>query len=410
MPTNSKAAQQVLERCDILALLSEEPEFITRTFLSEPMHRVHLDLTDWMKRAGMTVTVDGIGNLRGYYPAAKADAPRLIIGSHLDTVPQGGAYDGILGVMMGVALVELLDGRRLNFAIELVGFSEEEGVRFGIPFIGSRALAGELDMGLLSRCDPHGTSVEKAILDFGLNPADISNACVAEDAAGYLEFHIEQGPVLEDLNLPLGVVTAINGQSRMEVVLEGKANHAGTTPMNLRRDALAGAAEWIGAVEREAISIPGLAATIGKIEAQPGAVNIIPGSVWMSLDVRHQVDEQRVRATAEMLRIAHKIASRRQLGVSSHVLLSQQTVAMDGHMSDALSCAMESSGYGGYRMQSGAGHDAMIMAKRLPVAMLFLRSPGGISHHPDERVNLEDVEAALATGMRFLETWEPNRA
>jgi allantoate deiminase len=410
MTMNSKAAQQVLDRCQTLASLTEEPEFITRTFLSWPMHDVHRELSEWMKQAGMTVTVDAVGNLRAYYPGTKADSPRLIIASHLDTVPQGGAYDGILGVMLGLGLVELLDGRNLTFAIEVVGFSEEEGVRFGIPFIGSRALAGDLDLNILSRCDPHGISVETAIRDFGLDPTAIPDARVSDDAAGYLEFHIEQGPVLENLNLPLGVVTAITGQSRMEVVLEGAANHAGTTPMNMRRDALAGAAEWIGVVEREAASIPGLAATVGKIEVQPGAVNIIPGSVWMSLDVRHQVDDVRERATAEMLRGVHKIASRRQLGVSSHVLLSQQTVAMDGRMSDALASAMESAGYGGHRMQSGAGHDAMIMAKRMSTAMLFLRSPGGISHHPDERVILEDVEAALATGLRFLETWEPKRA
>jgi allantoate deiminase len=223
---------------------------------------------------------------------------------------------------------------------------------------------------------------------------------------GYLEFHIEQGPVLESLNLPLGVVTSITGQSRLEVKFEGKANHAGTTPMHLRRDALAGAAEWIGAVEREAAATPSLVATVGKIEAQPGAGNVIAGSVRLSLDVRHTMDEVRAEAVKHLLDSARQIAERRGLVASSELRLDQAAVAMDARLIEMLGCAVRAGGYTEHRMHSGAGHDAMVMAERMPAAMLFLRSPGGISHHPDEAVLEEDVAAALATGLHFFDQLE----
>lgn len=397
---------EVVERCRQLAAYTEEPGWITRTFLSEPMRRVHADLRAWMEQAGMSVHIDAVGNLRGYYGSAAADAPRLIVGSHLDTVPHAGAFDGILGVVLGVALVKSLGGRRLGFGIEVVGFSEEEGVRFGFPFIGSRALAGSLDDALLSRRDASGVSVADAIRAFDLNPEAIGEACATGPTLGYLEFHIEQGPVLESLNLPLGVVTSIAGQSRLGVKFEGKANHAGTTPMHLRRDALAGASEWIGAVEREAAAVPSLVATVGKIEAEPGAGNVIAGSVRMSLDVRHTKDEMRAAAVKHLLDSAQQISARRGLLVSSELRLDQPAVAMDVRLIEMLGCAVQAGGYPVHRMPSGAGHDAMVMADRMPAAMLFLRSPGGISHHPDEAVLETDVAAALATGLHFVDQLE----
>lgn len=397
---------QVIERCRQLATYTEEPGVITRTFLSEPMRCVHNDVRAWMEQAGMKVRVDAAGNLRGYYSGTKPDVPRLIIGSHLDTVPHAGAFDGILGVIMGVALVELLRGRRLSFGIEVVGFSEEEGVRFGIPFIGSRALTGTLDDAILARRDAAGTSVAEAIRSYGLDPSAIGEARAAYQTLGYLEFHIEQGPVLESLGLSLGIVTAIAGQSRLEVAFEGKANHAGTTPMHLRRDALAGAAEWIAVVEREAAATQSLVATVGKIEVHPGAGNVIPGSVRMSLDVRHTGDDVRARTVKRLLDCAAQIAARRGLTVSSEIRLDQPAVAMDSRLVETLAGAVRAGGYAAHRMHSGAGHDAMILAEQVPAAMLFLRSPGGISHHPDESVILEDVAAALATGLHFLDKLE----
>jgi allantoate deiminase len=389
---------RVIERCRELALLTEEPGFTTRTFLSEPMHAVHRLVGRWMTEAGLDVNVDAVGNLRGVYPARTPNARRLLIGSHLDTVPRAGAYDGILGVMLGITLVELLEKRPLKFQIEVIGFSEEEGVRFGVPFIGSRALIGDVDEDLLNRRDHHGVTVRQAILDFGLDPLMVLHAEIS-DVIGYVEFHIEQGPVLESLNLPLAVVDAIVGQSRLEVQFHGRANHAGTTPMQLREDALQGAAEWAGAVEREARETDGLVATVGRLEIQPGAGNVIAGSALASLDVRHADDAVRHAAVGRLLRCAEQIGARRKLRVSVEHRLDQPSVPMDPALSSTLLHAMKTPPH---RMNSGAGHDAMIMARRMPTAMLFLRSPGGVSHHPDESVLAEDVAAALETGLAFL--------
>ncbi len=405
-----QTTSRVIERCRLLAGFTEEPGFTTRTFLSEPMHTVHEAIGQWMRDAGCEVTVDAAGNLRGCYRSENPSARRLYIGSHLDTVPHAGAFDGILGVVLGVTLIELLEGRRLPFHIELIGFSEEEGVRFGVPFLGSLALVGDLKEDLLGRRDGHGITVQDAIRSYGLVPEKIADAQAGRDAMGYLEFHIEQGPVLESLDLPLGVVDAIVGQSRLQLTFRGKANHAGTTPMHLRQDALQGAAEWIGAVEREAGSISGLVATVGRLEVRPGAGNVIPESALASLDVRHADDPVRKDAVSRLLNIAQQIAARRHLTILVEPRLDQAAVAMDGKLTSALCDAAIASGHTSHRMNSGAGHDAMIVARRMPVAMLFLRSPGGISHHPDEAVLVDDVAAALNVGLKFLEQMEIDHA
>ena len=395
-------AREVIRVCRELATFSEEPGVTTRTFLSPPMREVHARLSEWMVRAGMTVNIDAAGNLRGTYPGRSATAPRLLVGSHLDTVPHAGAFDGILGVVLGIALVDLLDGRSLPFAIEVVGFSEEEGVRFGVPFIGSRALIGTVDEGLLERRDRDGTSVREAIASFGLGPSRLASGRI-NGAVGYVEFHIEQGPVLDSLSLPLGVVTAVVGQTRLEVTFAGAANHAGTTPMTVRRDALAAAAEWIAAVESDARAVPDLVATVGRIELTPGATNVIPGRAVASLDVRHEDDRVRQAASERLASAAHAVAARRGLDVTVDVRLDQATVPMDGAMTAMIARAVERSGVPVHRMASGAGHDAMILAPHMPAAMLFLRSPGGISHHPDETVHEADVAAALAAGRHLLD-------
>jgi len=399
MPTS----ESVISRCLLLAEASEEPGFTTRTFLSQPMHAVHEQVGGWMEQAGMSVFTDQAGNLRGFYPAARSSAPRLFIGSHLDTVPRAGAFDGILGVVLGVALIENLGGRRLPFGIEVIGFSEEEGVRFRVPFIGSRAFIGDVDNELLA-------TIADAITAFGLDPSRIGEAQTSSDAIGYVEFHIEQGPVLESLGLPLGVVETISGQSRLDLLFEGKANHAGTTPMNLRRDALAGAAEWIGIVEREARAVAGAVATVGRIDVAPGASNVIPGSARMTLDVRHSNDNTRHDLVNRLLHHAEQISAARGLKAYSEQRLDQPAVAMDPPLTQLLERAVTNSGHPVHRMASGAGHDAMIVARRMPAAMLFLRSPGGISHHPDETVLAPDVADALEAGMQFLAEMERQHA
>jgi allantoate deiminase len=396
-------AERVITRCHLLAGLSEAAQGTKRTFLSAPMHDCHREITAWLTAIGAEVKLDAAGNLRGWYAGAEAKAPRLMLGSHLDTVPDAGAYDGVLGVVLAVALLEALHGRRLPFGIEVVGFSEEEGVRFGTPFIGSRALTGRLDEKLLQREDSEGISVRNAIESFGLNPKEIPLAAMGDDILAYLEFHIEQGPVLETLKRPLGVVEAIAGQSRLEFTFYGRANHAGTTPMDLRYDAIAGAAEWITAVEREAHKVPGLVSTVGSIEARPGATNVIAGEACLSLDVRHAQDESRTRAVENLVHAAEEIAKRRGLSETQNVRLDQRAVAMDSFLISEIDQAIRKTGCEPHRMVSGAGHDAMILAEKVPAAMIFLRTPGGISHDPAESVAVEDVAKAIECGLHLLD-------
>jgi allantoate deiminase len=326
---------------------------------------------------------------------------RLVIASHLDTVPNAGAFDGILGVVLGVALVEALMtlGPDANSGptVEVIGFSEEEGVRFGIPFIGSRAVAGTLDETILK------PAVLDAIRAFGLDPKRLPEARLSPDTTAYIEFHIEQGPILENLGLPLGIVDAIVGQSRLHLAFHGHANHAGTTPMVLRHDALAAASEWIGRVESAALSIPGLVATVGSIEVEPNATNVIPDLARVSLDVRHSCDKTRHSAAEEMVAAARQICSRRGITLDYEQKVDQPAIALDARLREVLSRSVEEAGYPVHRMTSGAGHDAMILAPHVPTAMLFLRSPSGISHHPDESVIGADVQAAIEVGLRFIQ-------
>jgi allantoate deiminase len=395
-------AAEVIARCRKLASFSEDAGGTRRTFLSAPMRDCHREIAGWLEALGAQVHVDAVGNLRGFYSGVSPGVPRILVGSHLDTVPNAGAFDGILGVVLAVGLVKSLEGMKLPFGIEVVGFSEEEGVRFGVPFIGSRALVGRVDEELLGRKDEQGVSVRKAIQDFGLNPNEISKAALGDDVLGYIEFHIEQGPVLEHLGRPLGVVEAIVGQNRLEFTFSGQANHAGTTPMNLRHDALATAAEWILAVENLAQSTPGIVATVGFVEARPGATNVIAGEARATLDIRHASDRARTEALDELIRHAEAIAGRRGVTVKWRTLLAQHAVAMDPFLTEQIEHAIQKAGCEPHRMASGAGHDAMILAEKIPAAMIFLRTPGGISHDPSESVHLDDVAKALECGRHLL--------
>jgi allantoate deiminase len=408
--TNINLAVRTIARCREIAACTEVPGEITRLFLTPSMHEVHALLRGWMEAAGMTVHIDAIGNLHGLWPGSKPESPRLIIGSHLDTVPNAGAFDGILGVVLGVALVESLEGRHLPFAIEVIGFSEEEGVRFSKPFLGSLAFVEKLDSETLARTDQHGISVVEAICAFGLDPAELPRAAASKDAFAYLEFHIEQGPVLENEDSPLGVVEALVGQTRMQFIFTGQSNHAGTTPMHLRNDAMAAAADWIASVESYANSHQGLVATVGKLEAVPNTSNVIAGRITASLDVRHAEDEARNLAVAKIMEAAETAAAKRGVRVAAQKQMEQPAVSMDSHLTSLLQRAASQAGYPSRTMTSGAGHDAMIVAQRIPSTMLFLRSPGGLSHHPDEAVRPQDVEAALATAMEFLALLRNDRA
>jgi len=395
-------AQRAIAECRTIAAMSEEPGRTTRRFLTPPMHDVHAHLRVRMEAMGMNVAIDAVGNLRGQWRPASAGSQRILLGSHIDTVPNAGAFDGVLGVTLALEWVSIAQELALPLAIEVIAFSEEEGVRYGVPYFGSRAVAGRFDKALLNLTDPEGITVESAVRSFGLNPDFIDEAAVNDDAACFVEIHIEQGPLLEAESLRVAAVTSIVGQSRLSLTFTGHANHAGTTPMHLRRDALAAAAEWIGAVEAIAQQTLGLAATVGRINVEPNVGNVVPGVAQVSLDARHAHDAIRVSVVEVLVTSAREIASRRGLALDRNDRLDQPAVPMDERLTAYLVSAIEAAGYAPKSMTSGAGHDAMVMATRLPTAMLFLRSPGGISHHPDEAVLEEDVEAALHVGREFL--------
>lgn len=400
-------ARRAIEECRLIATMTEEhgiegPARLTRRFLTPPMHDVHRHLRARMERLGMKVELDAAGNLRGVWEPESASARRIVLGSHVDTVPDAGAFDGVLGVVLALEWVEIAQELRLPLAIEVIAFSEEEGVRFGAPFLGSRAMAGRFDPSLLELTDAQGMRMDEAIRAFGLDPAQIEAAELDRDSLGFVEIHIEQGPVLEAEGLRLAAVTAIAGQTRLNLIFGGQANHAGTTPMHMRRDALAAAAEWIVAVEALGRTTEGLVATVGRITAEPNASNVVPGDVQVSLDVRHASDRIRVASVEELVAKATSIAAARQITLERTDRLDQPAVPMDERLSTFMTEAIEAAGYPAKTMPSGAGHDAMVMAARVPTAMLFIRSPQGISHHPAESVVEEDVEAALHVGGAFL--------
>lgn len=372
------------------------------------MHEVNTIVAAWMQEAGMTTCVDEMGNLVGHLPEPSGtsfdgDAVWLI-GSHLDTVPNSGKYDGVLGVLLGIEVVSLLRSYKLPFAVEVIGFSEEEGVRFKTPYFGSRALAGTFNPSYLDLLDGNGTSMRDAMLAFGLVPEDWYKANFqSRDVLGYLEIHIEQGPLLEALDAPLGIVTDIVGQSRLQLRFRGQAGHAGTQPMNLRRDALAAASEWVLAVEKLGQETDGLVATVGFLNNSPNTPNVVPREVVCTLDVRHAGDEAREFAVEELLATAQTIGARRHVAFEVLARSGQEAVPMNALLRSHLRAACEPLGVLAPEMASGAGHDAAIMATLCPCAMLFVRTPGGASHCPEEAVTLEDVALALQAMHGFFE-------
>jgi allantoate deiminase len=397
-------AKNVIEMCRRIAEFTEEPGRITRRFLTPPVHEVHDYLRGHMEELGMRTSVDAAGNLRGLWQPEGARGRRLVLGSHVDTVPNAGAYDGVLGVVLALEWVQIARELEFSAPIEVIAFSEEEGVRYGVPFLGSRAVAGVFDRATLTCEDADGVRMDEAIRAFGLDPKRIDEAAIdPAEVIGFVEMHIEQGPVLEAEDLQLAVVESIVGQTRLKLGFTGHANHAGTTPMRLRRDALAAAAEWITTVEATALAEDGLVATVGKMDVKPNAGNVIPGQVDVSLDLRHMSSEMRVRWSQQLTSVAGRIAQRRGVELEWTEKMNEPAVEMDAVLTNRLARAVEAAGFPSKRMASGAGHDAMVMARRVPTTMLFLRSPGGISHHPDEAVREEDVEAALDVGCKFLE-------
>ena len=403
-------ARRICDRCEVLARHSEQPDGLTRVFLSPEQRAVNDLVRGWMGEAGMDTRIDAIGNVIGRFEAQRPGLPCLVLGSHLDTVRDAGRYDGMLGVVAAIECVADLSARavRMPFALEVIGFADEEGVRFSATLLGSRAVAGTFDPAWLDKCDAEGIAMRDAIKASGLDPARIGDAArQPEDLLAYVELHIEQGPVLEAEGLPVGVVTAISGGNRFHVEVVGTAGHAGTVPMGLRRDALAAAAECALAVERVARGMPEVVGTVGRIEALPGAINVIPGKVRFTLDARAPGDELRERAVAAMRTEFETIAARRDVTIALTPIWEARTAPCSPALQRQFTAAIHAEGVRVHHLPSGAGHDGMAIIDIAPIGMLFVRCRGGISHNPAEAVTVGDVETAARVLARFIAQFTP---
>ncbi|MDD3444828.1 MAG: allantoate amidohydrolase, partial [Zavarzinia sp.] len=385
--------QRLYDRLEAFARHSEDgPDKLTRVFLSPEHQAASAELMGWMRAAGMTAHVDAIGNVVGRYEGTAPDAPCLMMGSHIDTVRDAGKYDGNMGVLAALGCVEELhrNGERFPFAIEIIAFGDEEGVRFPVTLSGSRAIAGTFDQTTLSLRDKEGISLREALVAFGCDPTRIGESARRRDQVlAFVELHIEQGPVLEDAGLPVGVVTAINGASRLSVEVRGTANHAGTVPMHLRRDALAAAAEMMLAVEARGGAEPELVATVGRVDVLPGAVNVIPGLVRFTMDVRSPSDAARRRAVADIDRRIGEIAEARGVDIAITLTHEASACRCDPRLIETIGRSIAGAGVEVRHLPSGAGHDAMAFSRLCPVGMIFVRCEKGISHNPAEAITVE---------------------
>jgi len=408
----SATARQLVRWLNQLGKISDDEGALTRTFLSPAMRRANGCVAQWMHDAGLDVREDAVGNLIGRLePTPRAGGqgavPRaLLLGSHLDTVRNAGRFDGALGVLLPIAALHELQvrGVSLPFAVEVLGFSEEEGVRFSSAYLGSKGYSGQLRASDLTLKDSSGFTVREALVPRETRGFRLPEAAHrSSDLVGYVEVHIEQGPVLEQENLAVGVVSGISGQTRGRFRFTGKAGHAGTTPMSMRRDALAGAAELVLFIEQRALAQPPLVATVGTISARPGAPNVIPAEASISLDLRHPQNADRARALQEIVAAARSLARRRGLRVKWQLTQENDAVACSPTLVDLLDSSVRAVQSRSATLVSGAGHDAVIMSAVTPVAMLFVRCREGLSHHPDEYASPADITVALQVMVDFIE-------
>lgn len=399
----ARMGAEIMARANALALVSEVPGQLTRRYLTPEHARANTLVGDWMSDAGMTVRIDAVGNVVGRYEAKAPGRPALFIGSHLDTVADAGRYDGMLGVITAITCIRALfdAGQRFDFAIEVIGFCDEEGLRYQSTLLGSRAVAGKFDTKLLSRTDDDGIAMADAMRTFGLDPARTSDAArQPEDVLAYVELHIEQGPVLEANGRPVGVVTSIAGATRLAISIDGVAGHAGTVPMGSRHDALAAAAEVILTIEERCRLHNSLVGTVGTLSVLPGATNVIPGRVAMTADIRAADDPVRLAAVADICAAIGEISANR--GVSADI--RQTHASASSHCAPWLT-AQIAAAIGGddvIHLPSGAGHDAAAMAELTDVGMIFVRCTGGISHNPAEHISEGDAEAGAQALLNFI--------
>lgn len=407
---NTPATRRMMERIEALCTHTDEPGKLTRLFLSPAHHGAIGMVSGWFREAGLEPMLDAIGNVVGRYEGREPGLPALILASHIDTVRDAGTFDGNLGVLAALAVVEELarHNERLPFAIEVIAFGDEEGVRFPVTLSGSKAVAGGFDMASLEALDGEGISLRAALKTFGLDPEAIpAIAREPADVLGYLELHIEQGPVLEGANQPLGVVTSIASIQRFQARVTGEAGHAGTVPMPFRKDALAAAAEMVLAVERIAQSRPGMVGTVGRIEASPGAINVIAGEARFSLDLRAPTDSARRQGVAEVLAALEAIAAARGVTLSLTPGYEGEAAACHAAIRAGIAGAIRALGHEPVELTSGAGHDAMSFAPLCPMGMIFLRCKGGISHNPAESITEADADIALAAMLHFVRNLDP---
>jgi allantoate deiminase len=407
--TTESQARRLMARLDALAAFTDDPPRLTRLCLSQSHRRAAEQFIAWAKESGLSAHIDPVGNVRARYEGRRPDAPALMIGSHIDTVRDAGRYDGALGALAALSVVEGLaaQGRRLDVAIEIVAFGDEEGVRFPRTLTGSRGLVGVNDPQALEQKDADGVAMRDALKAFGGDP-DRLGAARAEGVAAFVELHIEQGPVLEAEGRALGIVTAINGATRLDAVVTGSAGHAGASPMDLRRDALAAAAEMVLAIETRARAEPELVATVGRLDVEPGAVNVIPGRVRFTIDARASLDEPRRCAVADIAGAMQAIARRREVRLELTQTYAEAAYICHPTIVAGLAAAVAAIGADPRLLPSGAGHDTMVMGQRWPAGMLFVRCKGGVSHNPAESITEDDCAIALAALTRFVEDFRPS--
>jgi allantoate deiminase len=405
------AGKRILMRCDQLGLISEPGAGVSRLYLSREHRLAAETLQQWMTDAGMDARIDEVGNVIGRYHAESGGGPYLITGSHMDSVINAGRYDGPLGVLTSLDCVAVLNGRgkRLPFGVEVVAFGDEEGARFRTTLAGSRAVTGCYGEDLRTARDSEGVLMMEAMVDFGLDPAAIPLAAHRpEDVIGYVELHIEQGPVLEAKDVPVGVVSAISGQSRSVIRLKSAPNHAGTVPMTMRRDPLLAASEIALALEQIATAHENTVGTVGFIEAKPGLINVIAGEVSLTLDLRSQSDAVRKAAYAKVEAASKEIAARRGVGIEIEAILDLKSCPCAPAFVRQFEAAVEKAGMRPIQLPSGAGHDGMAMSSLTDIGMIFVRCKGGISHSPDEAVSVNDVAAGAAVLLGFIENFQRN--
>jgi hydantoinase/carbamoylase family amidase len=402
---------EVMDRLDQLAQFSELPGGLTRVYLSAEEKGAGELLIRWMAEAGMDAGFDAVGNVVGRYEGTEPGLPALLTGSHYDTVRNAGQYDGMLGVVSAISCIKALNeaGERLPFAIEVIGFADEEGVRFQSTLLGSRGVAGTLDTEILDKQDADGTTMAEALTAFGLDPARIGDAAhKAEEVLAYVELHIEQGPVLLNEELPVGVVTSIAGATRFAVTVTGLAGHAGTVPMGGRRDAAAAAAEMLLAIEDRCTGIDALVGTVGQLTVPDGATNVIPGAAAFSIDIRAGDDAIRESAVADVEAALSTIAERRNVTVELTRTHEAKSAICAPWLMDQIRDAIADAGIEPRYLMSGAGHDAMAFVDLTDIAMLFVRcGNGGISHHPDETMTEADADLSTAILLDIFRRFRP---